>query len=62
MVAKERSQLSRLIALVIGVALLVGGISGVSSEDGLIASKVGAWLSIVAGVGFMSLAARAGRR
>jgi hypothetical protein len=56
--AKVRSDGQRLIALLLGVLLITGGIAGVSVAGALLASKIGAFIAIGAGLVFLGIAAR----
>lgn len=55
--AKVRSDGQRLIALLLAVLLIIGGIAGVSNSE-LLASKIGAFIAIGAGLVFLRIAAR----
>ncbi len=47
----------RIAYLAVAVTLLIGGITGISLPDGLIATKIGAGIAIVAALYFMRMAA-----
>jgi hypothetical protein len=49
----------RLAALVVGATLISGGVAGLTNHNGLLLTTIGAGLSIVAGLAFLSISARA---
>ncbi|PPK68500.1 hypothetical protein V5P93_004393 [Actinokineospora auranticolor] len=54
---KQRSAGSRVIALAVGVALIIGGITGLTDADALVVSKIGAAAAILAGLVFLKISA-----
>ncbi|OLR93787.1 hypothetical protein [Actinokineospora bangkokensis] len=55
----SKSKSTRIIALVVGVFLLIGGIAGLVAQDALAASKVGAAIAVLAGLVFLRISAKA---
>jgi hypothetical protein len=55
-VMRTRSRARRGIALGVGVALIIGGIAGLSAAHGVAASKVTSAIAIVAGLVFLTMA------
>jgi hypothetical protein len=49
----------RLAALVVGAMLISGGAVGLTNHNGPLVTVIGAGLSIVAGLAFLSISARA---
>jgi hypothetical protein len=56
---RRRMRFRRLAALVVGATLISGGVAGLTNHNGLLLTTIGAGLSIVAGLAFLSISARA---
>lgn len=54
----RRMRFRRLAALVVGAMLIIGGTTGLAKGNGMALSTIGAGLSIVAGLFFLSVSAR----